>query len=319
MVRRYALARSLLDIPTPRSSHTKPTPRGAGLAISVVIVAALLGLALDRRIPTDIAMAFAGGIMVAAIGWLDDRSEVPAWSRACVHLAAAFWALYWLGGFPALQFGPAVVQLGGVGTLVAGLGIAWWVNLYNFMDGTDALAGVQGVCAGVMGAALLAMDAQYGLSILSLVVAAACAGFLAWNWPPAKIFMGDVGSGLLGYMFGVLAVASELQGASPALLWWILLALFVADATYTLINRLFGAEIWYAAHRSHAYQRLVERGLSHKQVAVAAGALNVVVLWPVAYVAHLDRDLSPAAAGCIYVLLWFLWISIQRVCTLRPP
>ncbi len=311
--RDYALRRSLLDIPNERSSHEIPTPRGGGLAIAVVVLSAVVALGSIGELPTNITAAFAGGgFLVAVIGWMDDHRSVPALWRACIHLLAAFWALYWLGGFPHWEAGITTVRLGWIGTLLAGLGITWLTNLYNFMDGTDGLAGIQGACAGVMGALLLALNGQPGIAAVSLALAASCAGFLLWNWPPAKIFMGDVGSYVVGYSFAVLALVSESTGALLVLSWFILLSVFVCDATLTLIQRMLSGERWYAAHRSHAYQRLVQMGLSHRELALWVLALNLLILWPAAYLTEQRHDLVSLVNGATLFGMGLLWVAIQR-------
>jgi Fuc2NAc and GlcNAc transferase len=286
MVRRYAISRSLLDIPNERSSHQIATPRGGGLAISAVIlggVLLLLGLgALDRAT----AYALLGGFGISCIGWLDDRGHVPAIWRASVHLLAALWALYWLGGLPSVHLGAFEWSLQGFGVPIAALGIVWMTNLYNFMDGIDGIAAGEALVVGSFGVCLLMFQAAPGLATVCALIAGSSAGFLVWNWAPAKIFMGDVGSSLLGFLFGVLAVASENSRAIPLLLWILLLGAFTVDATATLLRRFVRGERWYAAHRSHAYQKAVLAGLRHAQVTSAVlgitttlGLLAAAAIW----------------------------------------
>src|SRR5215469_7537140 len=209
-VRKFALSRGVLDIPNQRSSHAVPIPRGGGTSIVVVTTAGLLILGCRGNVPWSLVAALGGGgLVVALVGFLDDRSALPAGIRLLAHLGAASWAVIWLGAPSALQVGHAVVELGYAGKLIAVLGIAWSLNLFNFMDGIDGIAGSQAVFV-TGGAAWLTSLSQgsHDLVTLEVIVAAASAGFLAWNWPPARIFMGDVGSGYLGYTIGVLAIAS---------------------------------------------------------------------------------------------------------------
>lgn len=313
LVRTYSLRRSVLDIPSHRSSHHKPMPRGGGLAISVVCLGAIVALGHVGWLSHMTAIALiGGGVMVSVIGWIDDHQGVSALWRALVHLGAAFWALWWLGGLPMLDIGIAKVSLGLVGPVVASLGVAWLINLYNFMDGTDGIAGVQALCAGVLGAMFLYDSGERGLAAVSLSVAIASAGFLVWNWPPARIFMGDVGSCFLGFTFAVLALASELTGALPALVWSILLAVFIGDATFTLLKRLASGKRWYVAHRSHAYQRLIQLGLTHRQVALGVLLVNLMIVWPLAFLAYRREDLIASSAACALVMMWIIWLIIQR-------
>lgn len=313
LVRSYALRRALLDVPNERSSHTVPTPRGGGLAMVVIFLATVVVLGAWGVLGGAVAAALAGGgAAVAAIGWLDDHRPVPAAWRALVHAAAAGWALYWLGGMPAMRLGGAVAALGGWGTMLALLGIVWLTNLYNFMDGIDGLAGVEAVTVGGGAALLLGSAGQWGLALAAAVVAAAALGFLVWNWPPARIFMGDVGSGLLGYTFGVMAVAGERGGALPVFVWVILLAVFVGDATYTLFKRIVDGERWYTAHRSHAYQRAVQVGMPHRRVTLTVLLLNVTVLLPLAALAARYPALQPWVLVLVMIGAWVMWRAVQR-------
>lgn len=272
VVRRYALDRAILDMPNERSSHSVPTPRGGGIAIVGVVLA--LSALVAWRFPDlrHICIALAGGgALVAAVGWLDDRKGVSPRIRALVHLLAAVWAVAWVGGVSRLTMGPWQIELGLVGSVLAVVGVVWAINLYNFMDGIDGIAGGEAVVAGCFGAAMLWMASDTGLAALSAAIAGASAGFLIWNWSPARIFMGDVGSGSLGFFFATLAIASEVRVGVPLLAWVVLLGVFVFDTTATLVRRVGRGEKWYSAHRSHAYQRATQQGFSHRQV--AAGAL----------------------------------------------
>jgi Fuc2NAc and GlcNAc transferase len=287
-----------------------PTPRGGGLAIVVIWFLALAVLILLHSLDEWVGLALlGGGVAVAAVGWLDDRRGMPAGVRALVHVLAAGWGVWCLGGLPSLNLGVAVVPLGLGGSLLAVVGIVWLINLYNFMDGIDGLAAGEAVGVGLVGGVLLAAAGAPGLSLGALALAAAAGGFLVFNWPPAKIFMGDVGSGLLGYAFGVVALASERAGTVPLVVWVILLAVFIVDATATLIHRVLNGERWFEAHRSHAYQRAVQTEYSHRDVTLAVMGLNGL-LAVVATGAWLVPALFPAvlvvtAGGLVGVWYWF--------------
>lgn len=313
VARAYALRRALLDIPNERSSHSVPTPRGGGLAIAITLAVAVAVLGLFGSLPREVARALlGGGALVAGIGWWDDHRHVaPRW-RVLVHVLAAAWAVYCLGGLSKLMLGSGAWNLGWFGSLLAAIAIVWLINLYNFMDGIDGLAGVEAVTAGLSGAALLWWVGSPGLALAAASVAMSCAGFLWWNWPPAKIFMGDVGSGLLGYCFAVLALAGEKTGQLPALIWAVLLAIFVTDATFTLISRVSRGEQWYTAHRCHAYQRSVQLGFSHRRVTVAVGCINVLVLFPAAVLALTHPAILPWCVGAAAAGGWALWKTVQH-------
>ena len=287
VVRGRAILRGMLDVPNARSSHIAATPRGGGLAIALVASVALSGLALRGMMRWDLMCAVAGGgLAVALVGFVDDRRSLSVATRLSVHFAAALWALAWLGGLPALRVGAHLISFGWAGYLLGALGIVWAVNLFNFMDGIDGLAASEAIFIALAGALLnLSMEGDPGVGLASLVFAAACSGFLLWNWPPAKIFLGDVGSGYLGYVIVVLAVAATRDVPAALWVWLILGGAFFADATVTLLRRTLRNEPVHQAHRSHAYQWLARRWRSHGKVAVAVLAVNLLWLLPCAALA----------------------------------
>jgi Fuc2NAc and GlcNAc transferase len=274
--RKYTLSRAIIDVPNERSSHLNATPRGGGIALAIVVLGFIAVLWIAGGISAWMAAGLlVGGTLIAGVGWLDDHRHVAAVWRALVHFAAAIIVVAVAGGMPDLSLGAATAHLGLAGSIIAVLAIVWLINLYNFMDGIDGIAGVNAVTVGVSGGLLLYFAGDAGLAGIALVSAAAAAGFLVWNWPPARIFMGDVGSGFLGFIFGALAVASEARHAVPLVIWVLLLGVFLVDSTATLIRRVARGEKWYAAHRSHAYQRMVHGGHSHARVTSGVALLNV--------------------------------------------
>ena len=243
---------------------------------------------------------------------MDDHQHVaPRW-RLLVQGMAAAWALYWLGGMePMALLGGLPVVPGWVATLIALVAIVWLTNLYNFMDGIDGLAGSQAVtAAGTMGV-LFMFSGVAGLACLAWLIVAVAVGYLLWNWPPAKIFMGDVGSGLLGFVFAVLAIAGEKAADIPVLLWFIPLAIFVYDATFTLLLRVYRRERWYAAHRSHAYQRLIQLGWSHGRVTGYAFITNVVILAPASWFVWRYPQYLIGFLIVLTCVMWVVWQVIQ--------
>ncbi len=311
-VRLYALDR-LLDIPNERSSHSVPTPRGGGLAIAFTALGGIILAAMWRWIDWNLATALAGGgFMIATVGWIDDHRDLPALVRFAVQFLSAGWAMFWLGGLPALTVGSTQLSLGIAGIPLGVIGIVWAINLYNFVDGIDGLAAGEAVTTGMIGGLILLAMGNYGLAMVSLLIAAANAGFLPLNWAPAKLFMGDVGSGMLGYLFAVLAIASENAGAVPLLIWVLLLGAFVFDATVTLCRRVAHGERWYHAHHSHAYQRMVQAGRSHAQVSSMILAINFV-LAALAIVAWLRPTFFMVAIGAGALLLSIIYLSVERI------
>ncbi len=317
LVRRYALSRSLLDVPNERSSHSAPTPRGGGLAIAVVVLTGLLVLAAAGVVAPPLATAFGGGgALVAAVGWLDDRHGLPASLRLAVHVAGAAWMVAWLGGMPHLTIGAGAANLGRSGALLAILGIVWLTNLYNFMDGIDGIAAAEAVTVGVAGALLLG-GREPSLALIAILVAASAGGFLVWNWAPARLFMGDVGSGFLGFIFAGLALASENTRALPALLWLVVLGPFFLDATITLLRRMARGERWQAAHRMHAYQRAVQAGWSHRRVTAVVAGISAALGAVSALVVH-----RPVLLGLVVVGtaagLGVLYLCVERWHPMSP-
>jgi Fuc2NAc and GlcNAc transferase len=320
VVRRYAVVRSIIDVPNGRSLHDRPVPRGGGLAVVATVLSGMVLLTVFGSLPVTWTIAVVGGGgAVALVGWLDDRRHVTSRRvRGLVHFAGAAWALWWLGGLPELSLGSFVLALPVVGTLLAATGIVWWTNLYNFMDGVDGLAGAQAVTvAGAAGVLMLLTDADLVMALPAFLLAGAAAGFLVLNWSPARIFMGDVGSGFIGFVFATFAIATENAGALPLLVWVLLSGVFLFDTTVTLLRRALRGEQWYRAHRVHAYQRLVTAGRSHAAVTVGILVVNAV-LAAAAY--HVASDGNAAAATALAVtLLAGLYLWVERLQPMPAP
>jgi Fuc2NAc and GlcNAc transferase len=284
-VRRLALARGMLDSPNERSSHVRPTPRGGGIAIVVVSLAAMIALVWSGHLQARLFYALAGGgAAVALVGHLDDRGRIGIFGRFTVHIAAAIWATAWLGGLSEIHWGESVIRLGHLGSLLAVLGIVWALNLFNFMDGIDGIAASQAIFMGGAGAALAVVAGMSNSTpAAALLLAAASLGFLVWNWPPARVFMGDVGSGYLGFALSVIGLAALRERAVMLPVWLILGGVFFIDSTVTLLRRLARRERVYEAHRSHAYQWQARRWNSHLRVTLACLLINLLWLAPWAW------------------------------------
>ena len=300
LVRRYALSRSLMDVPNARSSHKIPTPRGGGLAIAVAASFGFAALAIAGILDVRAFAALMGGVAVAVVGFMDDRHQVPVKIRLSVHLAAAIWALVWLEGLPPVLIGGRLVESGYFGYALGVIGIVWTLNLFNFMDGIDGIAASEAVFVAGAGALPLVAGAAFSSSAASMVFAAACFGFLVWNWPPARIFMGDVGSGYLGFVIAVLAIMSTRGNPVALFVWLIAGALFFVDATVTVIRRFIRGERVYEAHRSHAYQWLSRRWGSHLRVVLVVILVNSLWLLPCAL----------AAAAYPSTALWMVPVAL---------
>lgn len=308
-VRRYALKARMLDMPNARSSHTIPTPRGGGIAIVVAFVVGCVALyKQDVLSLKPLAALVLGGGAIAIIGLIDDRYTIsPKW-RLIVHFAAAVFALIIFGALPIIRVGTVdIIPAFFLGGPIAVFFIVWLLNLYNFMDGIDGIAGLEAVTTtGSMAWLLTLTNSPSYLGLTCLVLAAASVGFLLWNFPPAKIFMGDAGSGFLGYSISILAIWSSLH--EPTLLWsWlIVLAVFITDATVTLMQRFARGKKISEAHRSHAYQRATQRTGSHLSITLSVCLINVLWLLPLAWLtatSRLDGALATVIAYTPLVLL----------------
>ncbi|RMH94837.1 lipopolysaccharide biosynthesis protein [Lysobacter pythonis] len=245
LARRYALHRQLLDLPgDARRNHRVATPRGGGIAMGVVMVVACVGLALGEAAAWG--WIAAGLALVGGIGWWDDHRPLPAILRLLVHAVAA--ALLAVAGY---GLGWPVWLI--VAAFVAALVLT---NIWNFMDGIDGIAASQAVL--VAGCAFFLLAAGVGKT-WALVVVGAAAGFLVWNFPRAKIFMGDVGSGALGYGLAVVWATTAMADRQAGMLLLFPLSAFLIDAGLTLAGRMWRGERWWQAHSSHSYQLAVRR------------------------------------------------------------
>jgi Fuc2NAc and GlcNAc transferase len=275
----------LIDIPNQRSSHTQPTPRGGGIVFTATFYLGLLALfALGVVNENWMLGLFIGGPLVAIIGFLDDRNSLPALIRLMVHFVAAIATYAIISRMFAyhieISFLPTDNQafLG----IFCVLYIMWMINLYNFMDGIDGMAGTQGVVTALLSASLSFWQGSPQLGAIYLLLAASVGGFLFHNWSPAKIFMGDCGAYFLGFAFATLALISKVYLGHSIHAHMILLGVFICDATYTLLLRAAQGKRIYQAHRDHAFQHAVQRGLSHRRVNLMWNAVTAFWLGPVA-------------------------------------
>ncbi|MDQ8031950.1 MAG: glycosyltransferase family 4 protein [Bordetella sp.] len=306
-LRRYALARSIIDVPNARSSHTAPTPRGGGVAIVVTFLLLLPLLTAYGLVAGTTALAVGGaGLLIAVIGFLDDHGHVAARWRLLAHFSAAAWLLYWVGGMPPGVL-PALVP-GWLANVLAAFGLVWLLNLYNFMDGIDGIASVEALSACIGIAVLYGLLGAPELGAVPMLLAAAVCGFLAWNFPPARIFMGDAGSGFLGIVLGALVLQAGWLDPVAFWAWIILLGVFITDASWTLARRLLRREKVYEAHRSHAYQYASRQAGRHLPVTLAVAAINVFWLLPWALLVGTGGVHAGLGVVCAYApLLVLAW------------
>ena len=308
----YARRHGLLDQPGKRRSHTQPTPRGGGIGIVAAILLAGVPAwgALDPALHWSQPAALGVGMLaVALIGWRDDHAPLPVAPRLLVHAGAALlvgacvlaaWTV------PSPQKWWMLVPLAIV--------LIGFINIHNFMDGIDGILGQQGLFV-MLGCGALAIGSGYvGLAGLAFASAAGCLGFLAFNVPPARIFMGDVGSGALGLAIG--AVGLLLVQRDPAMLWpcLILSSAFLTDSGLTLVRRMLAGQRWYAPHRQHLYQWLVRVNWSHARTDVAYMIWNLAIAAPLAWAASRWPARGPWFCAAAYAAAIVVWHVGKRAC-----
>ena len=289
----------VIDVPNARSLHAAPVPRGAGLAIALVVLAVQVAVLGSGSWPVQsgaVTTLVAAGF--AALGWADDRASRGVGLRLAVQVLLA--VVFVCGALPAdtawwLRAGVCLALL-------------WQVNLFNFMDGADGYAGVQTVSAALGLTLLLGLAGHHGPALAACALAGAACGFLRWNWHPARIFLGDVGSYFIGFELGALTIMSAERGHVP----WpalVLLAPFVLDASLTCAARALRGHAVWRAHREHAYQALVLRGWSPARLSASLAVLSLVLCWPAAL---LGISHGASAGVFVYGLLAIIWLWVWR-------
>ncbi|MCE2594030.1 glycosyltransferase family 4 protein [Motilimonas cestriensis] len=285
LMRQYALHKNIIDDPNHRSSHQTPTPRGGGIAVVASIIGSLIWLCFTQQLPVVYFFALSLPLLaVAAIGFLDDLGHVAAKWRLVVHLGSTCTFLILLPNLPVLNIANIILPSWLLAPLLA-IALVWFINLYNFMDGIDGFASLQGVT--VLSSACLLLFLNHDVAnIVWLGLLIPCIlGFLAWNWPPARIFMGDACSGGLGLLISMMAVLTSVTSTLNLWVWLILMGYFVSDASYTLVRRILDKQQWTAPHRSHLYQILSRRWHSHLRVTLCLAGINLVWFLPLAWLA----------------------------------
>lgn len=274
----YALRSGIMDSPNERSSHSRATPRGGGVGIVLPMLLALTAMLLsssyDRRTVTVFMFVV---ILLAIVGWLDDRYELHFLVRIVAQIVAGIVVLSVIGSFEYLKIAGNTISLDFLAPVLTLLWFLWMTNLYNFMDGIDGIAAGQGAIAGCALGIWFTIHDDYVMALFSYVIMAASLGFLVWNWSPARIFMGDVGSSTLGGVFAVMALVAYKTHQIPFGAFLLLFGVFLADATVTLIKRILQGKAFWQAHREHLYQRAVIAGWSHAQVTTIAIITSVVM------------------------------------------
>jgi UDP-N-acetylmuramyl pentapeptide phosphotransferase/UDP-N-acetylglucosamine-1-phosphate transferase len=320
----YAKHRRLIDEPGMRRSHTVPTPRGGGIGIVIAILACgLLPAIADGTEGITFWWLAPAVAAIALVGWIDDHGGLSIAKRFAVHCAAALWT-FLVPLLPvAMSGGPAtwLIVLMLAGGLVAAVLSVWSINLHNFMDGIDGILSLQSLFVFGTLAALFAAIDETRIAWQLAFWAAAVLGFVPFNFPRARIFMGDVGSGVLGFVVAVAVIWQLLHPRIAFASGLVACSAFVTDATCTLVSRMVRGRRWYSAHREHLYQWLVRCGNSHARVVAYYMGWNLLIVLPVTgwmnrSIAS-DAGAAPAgfgAAALVYGLAVAVWFVGKKRC-----
>lgn len=312
MFRDHALKKGLIDIPGDRTSHTAPTPRGGGVVfVAVTVIASVILYRYGHLSSAELTLV-ACSFLMAIVGVADDYFNLRNSVRFVTQIIIAGLFLAVNGVPETLSLAPLTLHFGLFAWPLCLLFIVWSVNLFNFMDGLDAFASMEAIVIFSVLGALGVFAGGTPFAILMLILAASMVGFLKWNFPPAKIFMGDGGSYFLGFIIAGAALVSNSRLDIPFMVPVMLYSLFWFDATVTLFRRLLAGEKWYSAHKSHAYQRLHQAGYSHWAVAKYALAINIpLALLAAAGFFHPEYLLALFAA--VLLLLAGLYAAVERI------
>jgi Fuc2NAc and GlcNAc transferase len=308
LVRTYAQRTQMIDSPNDRTLHHGDVPRGGGLSIVVVMLLCLACLEYGYS-NAAIAPVIAVTAVLGGLGWIDDKFGLGPFVKIGVQLLVAVYAVSYVGAFNAVTVGGYEFEFGKLSMLLSVLWVAWMANAYNFMDGIDGIAASQtAVVACVMGV-WFALDDNGAIALFCYAIMASSLGFLVWNWNPARIFMGDVGSVTLGGVFAVLAIVGNAQNGVPLTAYIILFGLFLFDTIVTLIRRAVEGKVVWKPHREHFYQRATTTGLGHAFVTVCA-IISTLVL---AVLASFEKFQVPPIGLWPFLALFLLAVLASAV------
>ena len=279
-IKNYMIKKSLVATINERSSHTVPTPHGGGIALAITWFIGLMYLYFIGEISSNLFYALLFGAVISIVSFFDDIYELSPKIRLITQAIVAIGGLYFLGGLETFTFGIFDIQNPIFTNIFAFFMIIWFINLYNFLDGINGYAGSEAIFLALAGFILFSGNHF-------LVLAVAVLGFLYWNWNKAKIFMGDVGSTLLGYNIAIFTIYYANEQASNFWIWIILFGIYWFDATLTLIRRKLNKEKLSQAHKKHGYQRLTQAGWSHYKVTNYSIGLNMILFFIVYFVSNI--------------------------------
>lgn len=298
-IKNYYIKNAILEEINERSSHTIPTPHGGGVAIAIVWFLGLIYLNINNQIDTNLFYALSVGVIISVVSFFDDLYDLSPNIRLVAQAVVAVGGLYFLSGLEQLDFSLFSIENQILTNVFAFLLIIWFVNLYNFLDGINGYAGSEVIFLSLAGFILFGGEHFIVLGVATL-------GFLYWNFGNAKIFMGDVGSTLLGYNVAIFTLYYTNEQPSNFWIWIILFGIFWFDATLTLIRRKLNGEKLSQAHKKHAYQRLNQSGWSHYKVTNWSIMVNLLLFSIVYNISNIF-----IAFGCSIIMLYGIIIFID--------
>jgi len=304
LFRSVAQRARLNDVPVSRSAHSAPVPVGGGLSIVVLLLlVAGYGYSVEIIRINELA-ALMAGLVIACIGMVDDVKQLDIRWRIPAQFLASIYVVYCLGDVPAIDFGLFVFPESLLLNVIAVFALVWLLNLFNFMDGIDGIAATELIAVNLI-SIVIVINTDELITLLSAGLAAAAGGFLLWNWSPAKIFMGDVGSSFIGFSLGVMALLSMHHGSMTVWTWVLLVGVFIVDATLTLFNRFRRKQRWVEGHASHAYQNAARHYKSHAKVTITVLMINLFWLGPLAWLSmqYPEMGLVIAIVGLLPLVL----------------
>ncbi len=312
-----ALARNHLDEPNARSSHGQPTPKGGGVSfVLLTLVMTLIFCFAGWFTWQETLVIGLGGALISVVGFIDDIQHVAAHWRLIVQAFALCLLLWVFGPMPYIHMAGMTFQLTEIMYFFTGFFLLWWINLYNFMDGIDGLAALEGCCLCIGSIVIFFQHHDHIMIGYTLLLGSFLIGFLIYNFPPAKIFMGDVGSGFLGFIFAVLMLFSVVHYHVTFWVWFIFMGLFICDGTVTLLVRLFRRQKIYEAHCDHAYQHAAKR-FGHRSVTLACMIINLLWLLPLGTLAEGRPSSAYLFAAMAYIPLLICTIIFRSGCKWR--
>jgi Fuc2NAc and GlcNAc transferase len=308
----------LMDVPNERSSHSAPVPRGGGIIVVTVAVLLYITVSLTFGNFPDIVFV-AAGLLVALVSLIDDLRSIPLLPRLATHIVAASTLVWSNGGYPGLDLDPIGINIpfGAAAPVLSVLFIVWMINAYNFMDGIDGILGIQGLCAGMAWVGIGILWGSFTATLLGAALAGCCLGFLFFNWQPARVFMGDVGSTFLGFAVASIPLVSSdgegIERSSGLILSLCFSVLFLFDTGFTRILLILrGAKFWLP-HREHIYQKLVRSGIPHWRISAYFGVMGSAVSALSVIGAILGGAYATVAIGAGLAACAFLLIRTRKI------